>query len=255
MQAIQSAGYEPGRDVAIALDVAASELFQDGEYVFKKGDGSRRLGGGHGLTLYASWSGIRLSPSRTDWRRATGQGGLCSPNDCTIVCSWLAMISSPQTCRLAGNRGRRRQRRAGEGEPDRDPHRNAANHRLARGGACGVVSPRSGETEDHDRPLAVATSAGQIKTGGAKVGPIGPPSLTSSSESRKSWAISRITRGLDLYAARHVRALGRAGGAGVRAVLRGAGRGIRHARSAPSPERGERRADQGASCFGPWWIP
>ena len=42
MQAIESAGYEPGRDVAIAVDVAASELFQDGEYVFKKGDGSRR---------------------------------------------------------------------------------------------------------------------------------------------------------------------------------------------------------------------
>ena len=42
MQAIKAAGYEPGRDVAIALDVAASELFQDGEYVFKKGDKSRR---------------------------------------------------------------------------------------------------------------------------------------------------------------------------------------------------------------------
>ena len=42
MQAIQNAGFEPGRDVAIALDVAASELYQDGEYVFKKGDGSRR---------------------------------------------------------------------------------------------------------------------------------------------------------------------------------------------------------------------
>src|ERR671924_152563 len=54
MQAIKSAGYEPGRDVAIALDVAASELFQDGEYVFKKGDGSRRTAEDM-VDLYAGW--------------------------------------------------------------------------------------------------------------------------------------------------------------------------------------------------------
>ncbi|KPJ99081.1 MAG: enolase, partial [Gemmatimonas sp. SG8_28] len=41
IQAIEAAGYRPGDDVAIALDVAASELFDDGSYVFKKGDGSR----------------------------------------------------------------------------------------------------------------------------------------------------------------------------------------------------------------------
>ncbi|HEX3273502.1 MAG TPA: phosphopyruvate hydratase, partial [Gemmatimonadales bacterium] len=54
MQAVESAGYEPGRDVAIALDVAASELFQDGEYVFKKGDGSRRSAEAM-VDLYAGW--------------------------------------------------------------------------------------------------------------------------------------------------------------------------------------------------------
>ena len=54
MQAVQSAGYEPGRDVAIALDVAASELYQDGEYVFKKGDGSRRSAKDM-VELYAGW--------------------------------------------------------------------------------------------------------------------------------------------------------------------------------------------------------
>src|SRR4026207_1578180 len=54
MQAIQAAGYEPGRDIAIALDVAASELFQDGEYVFKKGDGSRRSAEDM-VELYAGW--------------------------------------------------------------------------------------------------------------------------------------------------------------------------------------------------------
>ena len=44
MEAIQQAGYQPGADVVLALDPAASEFFEasTGEYVFKKGDGSRR---------------------------------------------------------------------------------------------------------------------------------------------------------------------------------------------------------------------
>ena len=54
MQAIQDAGYEPGKDLAIALDVAATELYQDGEYVFKKGDGSRRTAEAM-VDLYAEW--------------------------------------------------------------------------------------------------------------------------------------------------------------------------------------------------------
>jgi enolase len=39
VQAIQRAGYRPGQDVALALDVAASELWDDGRYVFKKAGG------------------------------------------------------------------------------------------------------------------------------------------------------------------------------------------------------------------------
>ncbi|MEW6659957.1 MAG: phosphopyruvate hydratase [Thermodesulfobacteriota bacterium] len=44
MEAIQQAGYQPGKDVVMALDPAASEFFEEsaGEYVFKKGDGTRR---------------------------------------------------------------------------------------------------------------------------------------------------------------------------------------------------------------------
>src|SRR6478672_2468015 len=54
MQAIKAAGYQPGTDVAIALDVAASELFQNGEYVFKKGDKSSRPAAAL-VDLYESW--------------------------------------------------------------------------------------------------------------------------------------------------------------------------------------------------------
>jgi enolase len=44
VEAVEKAGYRPGADVVLALDPAASEFFDktQGDYVFKKGDGSRR---------------------------------------------------------------------------------------------------------------------------------------------------------------------------------------------------------------------
>jgi enolase len=42
LQSIQNAGYVPGKDVYLALDVAASEFYIDGRYVFKKSDGSEK---------------------------------------------------------------------------------------------------------------------------------------------------------------------------------------------------------------------
>ena len=40
MKAIEAAGYRPGEQVLLALDVAATELYKDGEYTFK-GEGKR----------------------------------------------------------------------------------------------------------------------------------------------------------------------------------------------------------------------
>ena len=42
VEAIGAAGYKPGKDIAIALDPAASEFYEDGSYVMKKSDGSRK---------------------------------------------------------------------------------------------------------------------------------------------------------------------------------------------------------------------
>ncbi len=42
LEAIQQAGYKPGAEIAIALDPAASEFFQDGNYIFKKSDKSAK---------------------------------------------------------------------------------------------------------------------------------------------------------------------------------------------------------------------
>src|ERR1041384_3748478 len=45
MAAIEAAGLEAGKDVAIALDPAASELYKDGAYVFKKSGGGAQKAG------------------------------------------------------------------------------------------------------------------------------------------------------------------------------------------------------------------
>ena len=42
LEAISKAGYKPGEEIAIALDPASSEFFQDGKYVFKKSDKSAK---------------------------------------------------------------------------------------------------------------------------------------------------------------------------------------------------------------------
>src|SRR5690349_10541499 len=42
LEAITQAGYKPGEQIAIALDPAASEFYQDGKYVFKKSDKSTK---------------------------------------------------------------------------------------------------------------------------------------------------------------------------------------------------------------------
>jgi enolase len=52
--AIEEAGYEPGKHVAIAVDVAASELLEDGRYVFKKSKGGKKTAE-EMIALYKSW--------------------------------------------------------------------------------------------------------------------------------------------------------------------------------------------------------
>jgi enolase len=39
---IERSGFQPGKDIFLALDVAASEFFENNQYVFKKSDGSRK---------------------------------------------------------------------------------------------------------------------------------------------------------------------------------------------------------------------
>ena len=171
MQAIQSAGYEPGKDLAIALDVAASELYQDGEYVFKKGDGSRRSADAM-IDLYSGWVerypivSIEDGLAEDDWdgwARLTERLG-----------ERIQLIGDDLFVTDVDRLGK------GIDEAVANAVLIKVNQigtltetlqciELAKGSAYGVViSHRSGETEDtFIADLAVATGAGQIKTGSA----------------------------------------------------------------------------------------
>jgi enolase len=170
-QAIGSAGYEPGKDLAIALDVAASELFQDGEYVFKKGDGSRRNSDGM-IDLYSAWVerypivSIEDGLAEDDW---AGWAKLTER-----LGDRIQLVGDDLFVTNVDRLGR------GIDEGVANAVLIKVNQigtltetlqciEMARGHAYGVVvSHRSGETEDtFIADLAVATGAGQIKTGSA----------------------------------------------------------------------------------------
>ncbi|NOT08636.1 MAG: phosphopyruvate hydratase [Gemmatimonadales bacterium] len=172
MQAIDAAGYQPGQDIAIALDVAASELYdKNGGYVFKKGDKSRRTAE-EMVDLYAQWVdrypivSIEDGLAEDDW---DGWSHLTErlQDRVQLVGDDLFVTNVDRL--------------------SRGIEQNVANAvlvkvnqigtltetlqciELAKGSMYGVViSHRSGETEDtFISDLAVATGAGQIKTGSA----------------------------------------------------------------------------------------
>ena len=54
LEAIQKAGYKPGKDIVIMLDPAASEFFDEGNYIFAKSDKSKKSPA-EMVALYESW--------------------------------------------------------------------------------------------------------------------------------------------------------------------------------------------------------
>ena len=77
VEAIEKAGYKPGKDVALALDVASSELWDKTSKTYKlegERQGARRQGDGR-LLHASSASSSRSCRSRTAWPRTTGTAG------------------------------------------------------------------------------------------------------------------------------------------------------------------------------------
>jgi enolase len=169
LEAITQAGYKPGSQVALGLDVAASEFFEEGLYHFKKSDGAKRKPE-EMVRLYESWVGqypivsIEDPLSEDDWEgwkevtqalggkiqlvgddifvtnKARLERGIRSgvANSILVKVNQIGTLSETlETMELA-----------------------------KKSGYTTVISHRSGETEDATiADLAVATNAGQIKTG------------------------------------------------------------------------------------------
>jgi enolase len=171
MEAIRAAGYEPGRDLAICLDVAASELHEDGQYVFRKGDGTRRSAE-EMIDLYQGWVDRYPVVSIEDglheddwdgWSKLTDRLG----DRVQLVGDDLFVTNVDRLGRgIEGNVGNAVLIKVNQIGTLTETLQCIE---LAKSSSYGVViSHRSGETEDtFIADLAVATGAGQIKTGSA----------------------------------------------------------------------------------------
>ena len=94
MTGIEAAGLRPGEDVAIALDPATSEIFENGSYELEHE--GRSLSSSELVDYWAEIGVLatRSSRSRTASTRRTGTAGSSSPTSSATACSSSATICS-----------------------------------------------------------------------------------------------------------------------------------------------------------------
>jgi enolase len=171
MAAIAAAGYEAGRDVAIALDVAASELYEDGSYVFTKSGGPRRSTDDM-IALFAGWLdrypivSIEDGLAENDWggwaRLTTALSERVQLVGDDIFCTNLELLARGIDEGVA-NAILIKVNQIGTLTETLECITRARSN-----GYGAIISHRSGETEDtFIADLAVASGVGQIKSGSA----------------------------------------------------------------------------------------
>jgi len=166
--AIEGAGYQPGKQISIALDAAASEFFnkKDGSYTFDKKTVSADELVGIYAKLCEKYPLVSIEDGCHEddwdaWKKLTDKIGknvqlvgddLFVTNPKRLVMGIQKQVANAILIKL---------NQIGTLTETLDTIRLAAAH-----GYASVISHRSGETEDHFiADLAVATNAGQIKTG------------------------------------------------------------------------------------------
>lgn len=171
LEAIVKAGYQPENDVLIALDPASSELFEKGKYMFRWSDKSQKTPE-QMVALYENW--VRQYPiisiedgcAEDDWKgwaaltEAIGDRVQLVGDDVFVT---NAGILSKGIAEGVANSILIKVNQIGTLTETFETTQMAT-----RAGYTSVVSHRSGETEDTTiADLAIATNAGQIKTGSA----------------------------------------------------------------------------------------
>ena len=173
LQAIKEAGYEPGKDITIALDCASSEFFKEGkyDYTWKQADGP----------IYTSQEQAEyLAKLVNEYPIDSIEDGMAE-NDWE---GWKILTDLiGDRCQLVGDdlfvtNVKYLERGISEGcansilvkvnQIGSLTETLRAVEMAQRNGYTAVISHRSGETEDATiADIAVATNAGQIKTGSA----------------------------------------------------------------------------------------
>jgi enolase len=168
-EAIRQAGYSPGDEIAIALDPAASEFFDNNSYVFQKAGAGKKTAD-EMVALYSSWLDRFPIVSLEDGLAEDDWGGWKSLTAALGARVQLVgddiFVTDPALIQKGIDQGIAnavliKVNQIGTVTETLDAIRTArsANYRV-------VISHRSGETEDtFIADLAVAANAGQIKTG------------------------------------------------------------------------------------------
>ena len=171
MKAIKSAGYRPGKEVFIALDPASSEFFdaKSRKYVFKKSDKSRKSAA-RMVEFWADWIArypiISIEDGMaendwTGWKKLTDAVG----DKIQLVGDDL-FVTNTKFLKKGIDMGVANSILIKVNQIGTLTETLEAIEMANRAGYTAVVSHRSGETEDNTiADIAVATNAGQIKTG------------------------------------------------------------------------------------------
>jgi enolase len=169
LEAIDKAGYAAGEDIMLALDPAASEFYDGANYVFKKSD-NRKLSSDEMIAYWADWCAkypiisIEDGLAESDWNgwtKITEQLGqkIQLVGDDLFVTNTKFLQKGIETG--AANSILIKVNQIGTLTETLDAIELAKTNNMT-----AVISHRSGETEDSFiADLAVATNAGQIKTG------------------------------------------------------------------------------------------
>jgi enolase len=171
LEAIQQAGYKPGDQISIALDPAASELYKDGKYLFKKSDKSAKSSE-EMVRYWANWAkdypivSIEDGLAEDDWdgwAMLTKELG----GKIQLVGDDL-FVTNVERLQMGIDKGIANSILIKVNQIGTVSETLDAIDLARRNAYTSVISHRSGESEDtFIADLAVATGAGQIKTGSA----------------------------------------------------------------------------------------
>ena len=178
LEAISAAGYKPGEQVAIALDPAASEFYDkaSGKYVFKKSDKSAHSS----EEMAAYWTGwtekypiVSLEDGMAEddwagWKALTQSVGTKASKKKTQLVGDDLFVTNTERLSRGINEGIANAILIKLNQIGSVTETIDAIELARKAGYNSIISHRSGETEDtFIADLAVATAAGQIKTGSA----------------------------------------------------------------------------------------